>query len=146
LLKQLQQLKSVAALHPTHFRTPSISVVFGRGDQVLDPIVHKAIEELGVNVEIIDITSPPPTPRPLISLRGLYTETLLLDVTSMIGLCSGLCFPETIINHTNFDNRPLQLQLEEERKERLIFDLFLPLFVGRKLVTVQVSILYFLTK
>lgn len=60
-------------------------------------------------------------------------------MTSLIALCSNLCFPETIVLHTSFKTNPLQLQLIEEKKEPLFRDLLCPLFKGRKLVTVQTA-------
>lgn len=141
LIKQLRVLKRLASVNQVHYQAPKIALYFGFVEKVesLDPTLAQALADMDVEM-IFARSGLQARAIPCGRSLPMYADTLLLDVTSLIALCS-------LMSHVSGEelarmrvgNSVLALQLEEERVagKRAVLDILLPLFSGRRLVTVS---------
>lgn len=133
LVKQCQTLVQLSKSCMVHYKKPCV-VVMLCGMKTIPEYIRKPLLAVGVEVETMKSQIPVEIPH-----ADLYCSSLLLDVTSLIALCSNLSHPETLQKYKQFPVYNLQIQLEEELKVQLLPALQ-QVFQSRQLVTTRSAV------
>ncbi|KAJ3216170.1 hypothetical protein HK099_005991 [Clydaea vesicula] len=164
LIRQLKDMVTVSEKNLVHYVAPAVVVIFRvdnedsiksleDADTLInnDEIINK-FREIGVGAEVLVTSNEVFCCKKVLCLgktvltddkKGESNEkidqlsnTLLLDITTLIALCSNLSYKNSFTYDTKFKNECLQYQLIQELQSPLIIDLK-KIFHGRKLITTK---------